>query len=208
MKIALFGSTGRVGSLLLQQAIEAGYDVKVLVRDAAKLAIDLQERVEVLVGDVKKESDVFRTIEGVDVVMSALGTDKTTTLTEATAHFIQAMERYDIRRIVTVGTAGILNSRTTPGKLRYEAGDTKRKLTFAAEEHHKVYEMFRKTDLDWTIVCPTYLPDGEALNDYIVEKDYLPEGTKRITVGDTAQFVFKTLHEQQFVRSRVGICDR
>ena len=89
MKIALFGSTGRVGHELLKRALDEGFEVKVLVRDASK--VSPHERVEVIVGDVKKESDVLRTIEGTDAVMSALGTDKTTTLTEATPHFIHAM---------------------------------------------------------------------------------------------------------------------
>ncbi len=204
MKIALFGSTGRVGHELLKRVLDEGFEVKVLVRDASK--VSPHERVEVIVGDVKKESDVLRTIEGTDAVMSALGTDKTTTLTEATPHFIHAMEKENIQRIVTIGTAGILNSRSTPGKVRYEAGDTKRKLTFAAEEHHEVFRLFERSDLDWTIVCPTYLPDGEVRGNYRVEKDYLPEGAEMITVGDTAEFAFREFQERRFNRSRVGIC--
>jgi len=56
---------------------------------------------------------------------------------------------------------GILNSRTESGKLRYQSNESKRKITRAAKEHHKVYELLESADLDWTTVCPTYLPDGE-----------------------------------------------
>ena len=69
---------------------------------------------------------------------------------------IKAMENEGIQRIITIGTAGILQSRTTPTVIRYQSSESKRKLTRAAEEHHKVYDMLKQSTLDWTIVCPTY----------------------------------------------------
>ena len=89
-------------------------------------------------------------------------------------HIIEAMENEGIQRIITIGTAGILQSRTTPNLLRYQSSESKRKLTRAAEEHHKVYNLLKQSTLEWTIVCPTYLPDGESLGDYRVERDFLP----------------------------------
>src|SRR5690606_16747682 len=136
---------------------------------------------------------------------SAIGTDRTTTLSEAVPLIVNAMEKQGIERVITIGTAGILDSRLSPGLLRYEGGDSKRKLTFAAEEHESVYRLFEKTSLQWTIVCPTYLPDGEARGNYRAEKDLLPEEGKEITVGDTAEFAYRQLESLEFIQSRAGL---
>lgn len=203
MKIAMFGATGRVGGEVLKKALADGYEVITLARTPSKL--DKHELLTVVEGDIRNKSSVESIISGSDFVFSAIGTDKTTTLTEAIPHVIQAMKQEKLSRIVTIGTAGILQSRTTPDLLRYEARDSNRKLTFAAEEHHKVYELLDQSQLEWTIVCPTYLPDGPAEGDYRIEKDYLPIDGKKITVGDTVAFAYEELTDKNYVRSRVGI---
>jgi uncharacterized protein len=203
MKIAIFGATGRVGGEVLKQALAEGHEVTVLVRSLQKLTP--QDKLSIIQGDVCNAEAVSRAIGEVDVVFSALGTDKTTTLTEAVPHMIRAMKENGISRIVTIGTAGILSSRSNPEKLRYEAGDSNRKLTFAAEEHHKVYDMLRQSGLEWTIVCPTYLPDGVAMGNYRTERDLLPEEGKQIAVGDTAAFAYSELLDAHNIGFRVGI---
>ncbi|MEK4405559.1 SDR family oxidoreductase [Sporosarcina sp. FSL K6-6792] len=203
MKIALFGATGRVGGEVLKLALVEGHEVTALVRSPEKLAP--HDRLTIIQGDVRDVVEVSYAIAGMDVVFSSLGTDQTTTLTEAVPHMIRAMEDTGINRLVTIGTAGILQSKIDPEKLRYEAGDTNRRLTFAAEEHHKVYDMLRQSGLEWTIVCPTYLPDGVAVGDYRTERDLLPEDGKQISVGDTAAFAFDELLQGDNIGFRVGI---
>lgn len=203
MKIAIFGSTGRVGQEVVKKALADGHEVFALARSPEKL--QKHERLHVTIGDVRNAADVQQTIQHVDAIFSALGTDKTTTLTEAIPHMLEAMQQGHITRIVTIGTAGILQSRIDHNKLRYEAGDTNRRLTFAAEEHHKVYDLLKQSSVDWTIVCPTFLQDGEEEGDYRILKDYLPEEGKRITVGDTAKFAYEELIQGNHIGFRVGI---
>lgn len=203
MKIALFGATGRVGGEVLKLALVEGHEVTALVRSPEKLAP--HDRLTIIQGDVRDVAAVSNAVAGMDVVFSSLGTGQTTTLTEAVPHMIRAMEDTGINRLVTIGTAGILQSKIDPEKMRYEAGDTNRRLTFAAEEHHKVYDMLRQSGLEWTIVCPTYLPDGVAVGDYRTERDLLPEYGKKISVGDTAAFAFDELLQGDNIGFRVGI---
>ncbi|GKW46288.1 NAD(P)-dependent oxidoreductase [Planococcus sp. NCCP-2050] len=202
MNITIFGATGRVGQEILKQALAEGHHVKALVRS---LKLEDHENLETLAGDVRSQEDIERAIEGADLVFSALGTDRTTTLSEAIPFIKKAMEKEGIKRLITIGTAGILNSRLTPGVLRYQGGDSNRKLTFAAEEHEKVFRLLEASELDWTIVCPTYLPDGEARGNYRTEKDFLPEEGREITVGDTADFAYKQIESAEFFKTRVGI---
>lgn len=202
MKIALFGATGRVGRYLLEKALNEGYSVNALVRSPEKL--DAHEDLTIIKGDIGNEEDINNTLSGMNFVLSALGADDKS-LTDSIPLIINSMNRHGIKRIVTIGTAGILESHIEPGKLRYEEKDTFRKDTFAVEEHHKMYELLNQSELEWTIICPTYLPDGEAIGNYRVRKNYLPEDGQQISVGDTANFAFQELLAKNYTGSRVGI---
>lgn len=203
MRIALFGGTGRVGSLMLTQLLEEGHHVTALARNPEKLSA--HPNLTVIQGDAKDREGSATTILGCEAVVSALGTDKTTTLSEAIPHIVTVMNSEDVKRIITIGTAGILQSRLEPDKLRYEAGDSNRKLTTAAEEHHRAYHALATAELDWTIVCPTYLPDGEATGTYRVEENYLPLDGKQISTADTALFAVHELVACNHIGVRVGI---
>ncbi|PID22280.1 hypothetical protein CSV61_05375 [Sporosarcina sp. P3] len=203
MKIAVFGATGRTGSEIVRHALTDGNEVTALVRSPEKCKS--HEKLTIIAGDVRNQNAIKKALVGADAVVSALGTDKTTTLTEAMPTIIDGMKEHGIKRIVTIGTAGILNSRTEPSKLRYQSNESHRKLTFAAEEHHKVFTMLQDSGLDWTIICPTYLPDGEAVGNYRTERDFLPIDGAQISTGDTAAFAYDELSKQSHKGYRVGI---
>ncbi|WP_392455737.1 NAD(P)-dependent oxidoreductase [Chryseomicrobium aureum] len=203
MKLAIFGGTGRVGKQVVDMALQGGHEVQLLVRTQQDW-MD-QPGITAIVGDAKNPEDVAKTVQGTDAVFSGLGTDKTTTLTEFIEGLIPALAIAEISRVVTIGTAGILDSRTTPGVYRFQSGESNRKLTFAAEQHAHVYETFRDSDLDWTIICPTYLPDGPLTKTYRTEESMLPVDGKHISTADTAHCAYTALSEGTFNRVRVGL---
>ncbi len=118
---------------------------------------------------------------------------------------IEAMYNEGIQRIITVGTAGILQSEQSPNLLRYQSSESKRRSTRAAEEHHQVYHLLKQSTLSWTIVCPTALQNGEGLRNYRVRQNILPEGGMEISVQDTAEFTYSQIQAGNFMNSRVGI---
>jgi len=204
MNLLLLGATGRVGSQVLKKSVQAGHRVTAFVRNPEKINLH-HTNLQIFQGDARNKEDIEQAMKGMDVVISALSTDGGTTLTDSMPLIIDAMKKENISRIVTVGTAGILQSRSTPSLLRYQSSESKRALTRAAEEHHKAFAMLANSDLDWTVVCPTYLPDGEPLGEYRVERNFLPEGATKISVSDTADFVYEQITSNEFVRTRVGI---
>ncbi|WP_249870156.1 NAD(P)-dependent oxidoreductase [Oceanobacillus saliphilus] len=204
MNILVLGSTGRVGSQIVAYALRDRHHVTAFVRTPEKIQIN-DENLTVFQGNVLNKADIVRAMYGIDVVISALNTDGTTTLSESMPIIIGEMENEGIQRIITVGTAGILQSRTTPNILRYQSSESKRKSTRAAKEHHKVYDILKEATLDWTIVCPTYLPDGERIGKYRVERNYLPESGAEISVPDTAEFTYNQIISSDYINSRVGI---
>ncbi|PAD66217.1 hypothetical protein CHH83_25130 [Bacillus sp. 7586-K] len=204
MNILILGATGRVGSQIVNYALHDRHHVTVLVRTPEKIQI-CNENLTIVQGNALNKDDIVRSMHGIDVVISALNTDGTTTLSDSMPLIIDAMEDEGIKRIITIGTAGILQSRTTPNSLRYQSSESKQKSTRAAKEHHKVYDLLKQSTLEWTIVCPTYLPDGERVGKYRIERNFLPEDGAEISVPDTAEFTFKQIKASDYIKSRVGI---
>ncbi|OIK08943.1 SDR family oxidoreductase [Bacillus sp. MUM 13] len=205
MNLLILGATGRVGSHLVTYALQEGHHVTALVRSPEKIEIS-DEKLAVLEGNVLQIKDIQAALHGCDAVISALNTDKTTTLSDSIPRICDAMKKEGITRLVTVGTAGILQSRLEPDKLRYQSSESRRRSAAAAIEHHKVYTFLKDSGLEWTIVCPTYLPDGIRTGSYRTERDMLPEGGTEISVQDTAEFALSQLKSTEFMKLRAGIC--
>ncbi|WP_239618649.1 NAD(P)-dependent oxidoreductase [Cohnella mopanensis] len=204
MKLLILGATGRVGKEITASALADGHLVTVLVRQPDNLDID-SANLTILQGDACAEQDVHKAVQGADAIISALGTDGGSVLTVNMRFMLDAMKQHGIKRIITIGTAGILDSSEHPGLLRFEAPDSRRSSTRAAEEHRKAWELLAGSGLDWTIVCPTYLPLGDRTGVYRYQQDRLPEGGMSISVADTADFAYRQLLDDAQVGKRVGI---
>lgn len=204
MNICLFGATGRVGSVILANALAKPFNVQALVRDSKKIKQENQ-RLSVAEGNILNEAAVARVMTGADVVISALNTGGGTTLSESMTYIIKHMKKQGISRIITIGTAGILQARTEPLLYRFQSSESRRTTTKDAEEHLKAYLLLKDSDLDWTVVCPTYLPIGERVGIYRYQKDMLPENPSSISVFDTGDFAFQQLFNKEFIGYRVGL---
>ncbi|MGH0598111.1 NAD(P)-dependent oxidoreductase [Bacillus mycoides] len=204
MKVCILGATGRVGSQIMKLALQDSYEVTVLVRDLSKVEIE-HERLQVIKGNVLSGDDIKEAIKGCDIVISALGTDRNGTLEKSVPIIIKQMEEEGIKKIVTIGTAGILQARTNPSIYRFQSKESKRKMTTAAEDHLAAYEALNNSKLCWTVVCPTHLIDGDVTGVYRTEQDMLPTDGSKITVGDTADFTWSLRNKSLYEKSRVSI---
>lgn len=204
VKILVLGATGRVGSQVVSHALSWNNHVTALVRSPEKLLFQ-DMNLSIVKGNAMDRDDILKVIKGIDVVVSALNTEGVSTLSQSIALVIDAMKTENIKRIITIGTAGILQSRNEPSLFRFQSAESKRKSTFAAMEHLEVFKALKQSGLDWTIVCPTYLFDGESLSKYRVERNYLPIDGSSISVLDTAEFTYEQVTCRNYLKTRVGI---
>ena len=101
MKLVVFGSTGGIGSKVVEQALAAGHEVTAVARQPSAITIR-HERLKVIAGDVLDERSVRGPIVGQDVVVSALGArdlKPTSIYSEGVANIMQAMQAAQVRRI-------------------------------------------------------------------------------------------------------------
>lgn len=204
VNICILGASGRVGSVILENALTNHHIVHALVRNPEKFPYR-HPNLRINAGNALDENDVAKTMNGTSAVISCLNTDGSSTLSGSMPLIINQMKKNGISRIITIGTAGILQARVNPNLYRFQSSESKRKTTKDAEEHLKAYLLLRASGLDWTVVCPTYLPIGERIGSYRYEKNFLPEQSSSISIFDTGDFAFNQLENREFIGVRVGL---
>ncbi|MCD8510984.1 MAG: NAD(P)H-binding protein [Bacillus sp. (in: Bacteria)] len=207
MKIVILGASGRVGAELVRLGLKGGDEITAFVRNKDSFAHVNHPNLTVFEGNALNPEAVYKSIQNQNMVISALSTDKNQVLSKSIPLIIEGMEAAGVNRIITIGTAGILNARSNPSIYRYQSGESRKKRTTATEDHAKVYESLKKTNLDWTIFCPTYMPAGPATNSIRYELDFLPEEGKQVTVDDVAMFTYQNKSNPAFLKRRVGLTE-
>ena len=109
MNLAILGSTGFVGTVLIQKALTQGHQIKTLARSPEKLG-SLKNRVEVVQGDMFDPAALASLVSGVDAVISAAGPRSTRRegkfVAEQYASYVKllvdAMKNAKVDRLITI----------------------------------------------------------------------------------------------------------
>ncbi|HRN53487.1 MAG TPA: SDR family oxidoreductase [Gemmatimonadaceae bacterium] len=204
MHIAVFGGTGRVGSRVIEYALAEGHRVRALVRDPAKVAA--RQGLEVIAGDVLDPDDVARTIAGADAVISGLGgagvDNPGDAQSQGMRNIVAAMQRLGVRRVLGVAGGGILDS--VHGGLRHDQPTFPEVFKKVSAKHKEAWQAMRDSGLDWTMVATGDIVPGERTGVYRTLEDFLPEGARKISVEDVADFLLMALRDGKHLQKRVG----
>lgn len=205
MHLALFGATGRVGGRLLEYARAERHTVTALVRNAARLTP--RSGLTIVTGDVLDPAAVALTVRDADAVISALGNAGLqapgTAVSEGMRNIAQAMLDAGISRVLSVAGGGILDSPN--GGLRQEQPTFPATFRLTSAQHRGGWEALRDTTLEWTIACTGDIVPGQRTGVYRVLDDFLPDGGRRISVEDVADFLLGELAARAHLRRRVGL---
>ncbi|MBL9038976.1 MAG: SDR family oxidoreductase [Archangium sp.] len=196
MKIAILGASGRTGRLLVRQALDAGHDVRALVRSPGTFLLR-HDKLEVVEGEVGNAQAVAALVSGCDAVASALGPSPghVTSCSEGTKHVIAA----GAKRYVAVSGAGL----DVPGDKKDLIGKVVsffvRTLSPAVfQDKVNELKMLQDSSLPWVLVRPPRLVDAPATGAYRVSLERSPGAS--ISRADLASFVLKCLTSTEFNR--------
>jgi putative NADH-flavin reductase len=209
MKLAIFGAAGRTGILLVQQALEGGNDVVALVRAPSKLSIR-NERLTVVQGDVAHLADVERAVQGADAVLSVLGHVKGSEpdiLTQAIRNIITAMDKYDVKRLVSLSGASVYAPQDKPKLvnrlIKFYTMATTGSLLKDAEQH---FMLIQNSDVEWVVVRGPILNEGPQTGTYRVGWTGVNTGI-RVSRADIADFMLKQVTDTTYMLQAPLISD-
>lgn len=202
MKLLIIGATGGTGKQLVQQALEQGHDVTVLVRDSSKLQ-SRSERLRVLTGNVLDPASVDAAVTGQDAVLSSLGTNKwrepTTLFSESAGILLSAMDRHGVRRLISITGIGVRET-LGHGPLLYEYFFYPLFTKRIYADKDRMEEIIGKSGLDWVIVRPGILTNGPATGKCRAVTDLAGVRIGSISRADVAAFMLAQLTIDRYLR--------
>ncbi|KAF9954123.1 hypothetical protein BGZ72_004886 [Mortierella alpina] len=215
--LLVLGANGRTGLELVRQGLERNYRVTAFVRDDKALLDDstLRKNQNLLIvrGSPTCQMDLDRCVEGQDVVVNVIGarimTGDTTVSSHSQVVLNNSMKKHGVKRLIVVtsyGCLGLRNYLISTKKLfsrMFMTGILKDKV---------LQEDIIQRDsasLDWTIVRPITLKDGDLSENYWVSSEELPKTNKVkvLTRRDLAHYILGIINspeEYHAIRSIAG----
>lgn len=178
----MFGANGRVGALVVAEALQRGYKVVASVHSKSRLPE--KPGLRIVKGDIYNARDVTAALAGSAVAISTLsswGTPKKDVLTEAMQHIIPVMQTNGKARIISLTGADaraagdILTAlhRLSHASIKVVPGVHK---ILADGERH--IELLEASGLDWTVVrSPVMNKRGDAARSRLTSRRPLPWAT-------------------------------
>ena len=211
IKLAVIGSTGGLGQRIVKQAIEKGYIVTAIARDATKAASVLPAGIDIKIVEAVHQDHfdaLRRAVFGQDVVMEVI--DNTDLVAKAEL-IIQAVIAENVPSFVACGGAGQLRVSDVPDALRVyeEVGDKWGAwLTPVTEMHLAVqvqHAAFASTIPTVAQIAPPGMSAGELTKSFEPSKD-VNAGVNGCSYEDVADVFLQALENlEQYNRSMIGI---
>lgn len=201
--IVVFGANGKMGSLVVKQALEAGYQLRAFIRSPEKYAQAQHAGIEVVRGDATVYEDVEKAIQGVDVVISCLGNPpKSKVLIMARAYdniMKAAAEQPDSPRCIMISSIGLGGSSWfVRFLLTMIAG--KKSITDFENADQRVRE---DAKVPFALVRASGLTDKAGRGAYQVLEQKSIFWPKFISRSDVAKFFVDCLGDTQYDRKAI-----
>lgn len=209
MKIFILGATGRTGKLLLQEALQQGYEVHVLVRD--KTRVPLHPALTIFEGQPADNIALNQAMKGCGAILSALNISRNSDfpwaklrtppsfLSDVAKLIIALAPRNNIDRIILTSAWGTSDTRADiPWWFKWVVDNSN---VGVAYKDHKVQEqLFATSGLNYTIVRPAGLVNSTKSKSVIVSINNTPKPHLTISRIDVAKFMLQTLKERQYLK--------
>jgi putative NADH-flavin reductase len=210
MHLTILGGTGRIGRLVVDQAVAVGHDLTLLVRDPQK-GVSLAGRVRMVPGTASDPTAVAEVIRGADAVVSVLGpdgnrADQVAALRAGMENVVAAMRDQRVGRIVNLSGAAV----DAPGDHKAALDRVASRIVRLVSGHvvaakQAEFDVLRASDLEWIAVRPPLVTDGPHTGAYRTGPDVLRPGA-RISRADIADFMLAQAVDPTFARQAPFIC--
>jgi putative NADH-flavin reductase len=201
-KIAVIGGTGKAGKYLVNQLIQRGFNLKLLLRNPENFSIK-NPLIEVIKGDVKDYDTVLSLVKDSEAVISALGlgqpASETSIFSKATSNILQAMEVFDIQRYIVI-TGINVNTPFDKKSLKTQFATDWMYTNYpnSTADKQKEHDILSASNIDWTLVrLPLVEQTDEICDVQISLEDCVGD---KISATNLANFLIEQLTDNQYVK--------
>jgi putative NADH-flavin reductase len=213
MNITLFGASGAIGKIVLEQALsDKSSNVTAYVRNPDRLK-RTHPNLKVIVGELNNQALVHQAIEHSDVVMSTLGPAmsrkvKGTPVADGHETIVTAMQKFNKKRLITLATPTLQSdedkkqfSTVFPGIM------AKLFLPNGYLEMKKMERLLKGSKLDWTVVRIINPNVKHKNQEYTISFGDEPAkmGVSRENVG---KFMYRVAKENLYIKKMPIIFNR
>lgn len=209
MRVAVIGSTGRTGSLVVTQALARHHDVTAVARSPQTDA--RRPGLVSVAGDVLDQGSITRALTGADAVVSAVGIgtsrNPTVVYSRGTTHILQAMQTLGIRRLTVVSAAPVGPRNQLPVGQRLILPILDRVFGATYDDMRRMETELEASDLDWVALRPPRLLNRPATGEYRIDAEQpVPKGN-HITHADLAVALLECLDHDVLYQRAVWIAN-
>ena len=219
LRILVYGATGSVGSLVVDEALNRGHEITAVSRDPSKIDAS-RSGLTAARGDLLDRDSIAALLPGHDVVISSVRgvigdkSDPENTLQLLAANNIVAELREfvgEAPRFIHVGGAGSLE--VEPGKLFAE---TLPKIALPKSLESEIIgqiwaldDLREANDVRWTYITPPInLTKGKRRGEYRIGGDEVlrdERGKSKLSKADFAMAIVDEAENAAYVRQRISI---
>jgi len=207
-KVALIGATGFVGSHLLQELVNRGYDVTAVARSVEKIPVK-DGKPKTTAVDVTDVKALAAAIKGSDLVLSAFNAGWNNPniyedFMKGSQAIQEAVKEAGVKRYIVIGGGGSL---FIDGKQIVDDPEFPEKFRGGATAARDYLNLLKKeTGLDWTFVSPALdMFPGERTGKYRLGTEspvFDDKGDSAISVQDLSVAIVDEIENHKFPRQR------
>ncbi|MHC0439395.1 NAD(P)-dependent oxidoreductase [Flavobacterium sp. 3-210] len=197
-KVAVLGGGGRTGKFLVDQLLNEGFSLKLLLRNPQNFEIQ-NSKIEVIQGDALDFETIKLLLKDCQVVVSTIGQRKDEPLVASavTKNVLKAMKEHGIDRYVLLAGLNIDTPFDKKSPKTIMATDwMKTNFPIIQEDRQKAYELLVQSDVNWTQVRVPFIEFNDNSSEIAVNlEDCLGD---KISAFDIARFMVKEMTESNY----------
>ncbi|PEU97888.1 NADH-flavin reductase [Bacillus anthracis] len=198
-KIAILGANGKAGKFLVNEALEKGYQVKILTRNSNNIKIT-NENLEIINGDARDFSSIRKLLKGCRAVINAVGQPKNESyiFSTVTKHILEAMKEFEVKRYILI-SGGSLNVTGDQKRIVNKIGAILFKVVLSKmmQDKYKELQTIQDSDVDWTIVRLPFVMEGKGIGK--IKESLVDMPGMKIRNSDIAPFVIKEINSERYI---------
>tara|TARA_Y100000385_G_scaffold100927_1_gene104333 strand:- start:347 stop:979 length:633 start_codon:yes stop_codon:yes gene_type:complete len=196
--VLVFGANGKLGTHVVNQALEKGYKIKAFVRNPEKYTLTKGQHIEVVKGDATNIENVKHAMEGADIIVSCLGNPpkkEIYIMEKAHSNIMLAASASPLSpRCLMISSIGIGGSSWLVKFLLKKIGGKEGFVDFENAEKR----ILEKKDVSFVVIRPAGLTDKKGKGKYSLITKPTVFFPKFISRSDVAKFFVDCISDTSY----------